>query len=160
MVPSAPSSTMSVNVPPTSTPTRYVVIAKSEQHRNQGQTTFLNGSRSAKNVVCPCFWQWVVALDLWHFAPAARRADFRPLPRSRRLVDFSVADDDAVIGFGFLGREKLVAHVLKNGSGIALERIAPAAGAGEHVAEHLAALDHHGELGRQRAILAIGTQIV
>src|SRR5262245_55677301 len=69
-------------------------------------------------------------------------------------------DHHPIVGGGLLRAQELVAYVSEDRRGIALERVAPATGAGQHMAEHVALLDRHGELAGQDAIFLRRIEIV
>ena len=73
-------------------------------------------------------------------APAAPLGDLGARAPGRRLVDDPArgVDDHAIVGRGLGWAQQLVPHVLQHGLCVALERIAPAGAAGQHVAEHVA----------------------
>ena len=87
-------------------------------------------------------------------SPARARA-WRAAPR-RGLVDASRRgiDHHAVVVARRLQADQLVAHVAQDAGGIALQRIAPAAGARLLVAEDVAAPHGHRDLGGDVALLA------
>ena len=141
-VPSAPSSTMSVKVPPMSTPTR---------------------KRSL--IPRPAPWPAAAWADRatasWHH-PSRAPADLLAAPGGGGGIDRPArdVDDHAVIVGRLGGRQKLVAHVLQHRCRIALQGIAPAAGTGQHMAEDVALLHRHGELAGQRAVLTLRIEVV
>ena len=65
-------------------------------------------------------------------------------------------DHHAVIAPRRLEADEFVADVAQDGRRVAFQRIAPAAGAGHFVAEHVAALHGHGELGGEQPVLRCG----
>ncbi len=133
---------MSVKVPPMSTPTRSV----------------MDIGYSAASVSM----DGLVPLDLGHLAPAARGAHLRAELSRRREIDapgFGV-HDHAVIRLRARGGEDFVAHVAQHGGRIAFERVAPAAAAGQHMAEHVALVDRHRELRGDEPVVGVRIEIV
>src|SRR6185295_15292022 len=104
----------------------------------------------------------IVPLDPGRLAPPARGPDLLTALLRRYQVDAPGrgVDDHAVVRACALGGEEFVSHVTQHSLGIALERIAPAAAAGENVTEHVALADRHRELRGNEPAVGIGIEIV
>src|SRR5262249_8362643 len=106
--------------------------------------------------VSSCVGGWRgVAPSARHRGPrrrASARAQLRAALRGGLLVDSPGRriDDDAVVVACGGKTHELVAHIAQHTRGLALERIAPAAGPRHLVAEDVAALDRHRELRLQQ----------
>ena len=87
--------------------------------------------------------------------PPSCGPQFRPARLGCGMIDppRGAIDDHAVVIARSALTDQLVAQVAQHGLRIALQRIAPAAGAGELVAEDIAMLDGLGELARQGAFV-------
>src|SRR5262249_46092665 len=69
-------------------------------------------------------------------------------------------DDDAIVRLGPTARKQFIAHVAQPGVRIAFKRIAPAAAARKHVAEHVALADRHRELRWKEAVIGFWIEII